>query len=451
MTSSQTRIQALDGEQLAQWLPSQSEATRNWVTTQGFDATAGTICLIPDQEGSIDCVLAGLGDEPDLYTLAALPSQLPDGDYWLEGLNETGKAAQLSLGIELGRYRFDRYQSAGKPLAQIDSDALDDSIRSQRDAVFQVRDLVNTPTEDMGPEALSAALTSLASEHGATCTEWIGEELLENNCPAIHAVGRAAHGDRQPRLTRMDYGHPDHPRVVIVGKGVCFDTGGLNIKGGVGMRSMKKDMGGAAHAIGLAGLIMRAKLPIHLTVLLPIVENAISSNAYRPGDVLSSRAGLSIEIGNTDAEGRVILADALTLGSELEPELMIDFATLTGAARIGLGPDLPPVFGRVDQTVNDLVSASERVTDRLWPMPLYAPYREFLNSSIADLCNNASTSMGGCMTAALFLDRFVAEGIDWCHIDTFAWTHKSEPGRSEGGDALGCRAVFAYLSERYQR
>lgn len=451
MTASSIPIHVLDGARLTPWLKTQSDPVRNWVAAQQFDASAGSLCMVPDAKGRVECVLAGLGDQPGLYTLAGLPTQLPAGRYRLEGLDDADQAEQLCLGIELGRYRFDRYVQSEVADVRIDADALTDSVRSLRDAVYQVRDLVNTPTEDMGPEALSSTLAELAAAHGATCSEWVGDELLENDCPAIHAVGRAAHGDRQPRLTRLDHGHADHPRVVIVGKGVCFDTGGLNIKGGVGMRSMKKDMGGAAHAIALAGLILRAQLPIRLTVLLPIVENAISSNAYRPGDVVASRAGLSIEIGNTDAEGRVILADALTLGSELEPDLMIDFATLTGAARIALGPDLPPLFGRVDQTVNALVSASERVSDRLWPMPLYEPYREFLNSSIADLCNNASTPMGGCMTAALFLDRFVAEKIDWCHIDTFAWTHKSGPGRSEGGDALGCRAVFAYLCDRYPR
>ena len=274
-----------------------------------------------------------------------------------------------------------------------------------------------------------------------------GEDLLNENFPAIYAVGRASH--REPRLLKMEWGQADHPQLVLCGKGVCFDTGGLDLKPAAGMRLMKKDMGGAAHVLALARLIIQAQLPVSLMVLVPAVENAVSANAYRPGDVIATRKGLSVEIGNTDAEGRVVLADALAYACEQEPELVIDFATLTGAARVALGTDLPPVFSNNLSIANDIVEAGEHEEDPLWLMPLYQPYRELLKSNIADLNNMGKTSYGGCITAALFLEYFVTGQTDWVHIDTFAWNLAARPGRPEGGEALGLRAVFRYLQQRY--
>ncbi len=450
MTNKEMTLLALRSDQLQDWLTAADDDSRAWVESNGFKAKAGQVCLLPGSEGELGSALAGLGNSPGLYTLASLIDKLPEGKYSLQTDQDESVIRQLCLGIELARYDFTRYRKPRKRKVFISSPQCDESVRSLRDAVYQVRDLVNTPTDDMGPADLAGALKDLAAEHAAEYSEWLDEALISNECPSVYAVGRAADSDRRPRLSRLDWGRDEsHPRIVIVGKGVCFDTGGLNLKGADGMRNMKKDMGGAAHAIALAGLVMRAALPVRMTVLLPIVENAVSANAYRPGDIVHTRRGLTIEIGNTDAEGRVILADALTLGSELEPDFMIDFATLTGAARIAMGPELPPLFGRNTETVQALQRVSDSVSDGLWPFPLHEPYREFLRSQVADIANNASTPMGGCITAALFLDRFVDKGIDWCHVDTFAWNIRSKAGRPEGGEAIGCRAVFAYLQERY--
>jgi len=286
-----------------------------------------------------------------------------------------------------------------------------------------------------------------AEQFGASTTVIRGVDLLTKNFPAIHAVGRAA--AREPRLLLMEWGEEDHPLLALCGKGVCFDTGGLNLKPGTGMGLMKKDMGGAAHVLALSRLIMQAKLPVRLLMLIPAVENAVSGNAYRPGDVIPTRKGLSVEIGNTDAEGRVVLADALAYACELEPDLVIDFATLTGAARIALGTDLPPIFSNDISIANDITAAGEAEEDPLWVMPLYQPYKELLKSKIADLNNMSSTPYGGCITAALFMEHFVSEEIDWVHIDTWAWNQGARPGRPPGGEAIGLRAAFRYLKGRY--
>ena len=310
-----------------------------------------------------------------------------------------------------------------------------------------VRDLINTPTEDLGPAQLAAAMQVQADEFDAQMSVIQGVGLLNENFPAIHAVGRAS--DREPRLLKMEWGDSDLPLLALCGKGVCFDTGGLNLKPGAGMALMKKDMGGAAHVLALARLIMQAQLPVRLLVLIPAVENSVSGNAYRPGDVISTRKGLSVEIGNTDAEGRVVLADALTYAVEFEPELVIDFATLTGAARIALGTDLPPVFSNDISIANEIMAAGELEEDPLWVLPLYQPYKELLKSQIADLNNMGKTPFGGCITAALFLEHFVKPEYDWVHIDTFGWNQAAHPGRPVGGEALGLRAVFQYLKNRY--
>src|SRR5690606_11108917 len=309
-----------------------------------------------------------------------------------------------------------------------------------------VRDLVNTPTQDMGPEQLEDVARGIAQAHGAQFEAITGDALLEQNFPAIHAVGRASH--RAPRLLALRWGEATHPHVAIVGKGVCFDTGGLDLKPADGMRNMKKDMGGAAHAIALAELVMARALPLRLTLLVPAVENAIGPDAYRPGEVVATRKGVSVEIDNTDAEGRVVLCDALAHAGELAPDLILDFATLTGAARIALGPDLPALFANDDALAGDWLAAGERVRDPLWRMPLWRPYLRYLTSDIADLANGSASTMAGSVTAALFLERFVAEGQAWGHVDVYAWNDGDRPGRPAGGEAMGLRAAYELLKAR---
>ena len=316
------------------------------------------------------------------------------------------------------------------------------------DAIALTRDLVNTPTEDMGPQHLSQVARQLANEFDGTFREIVGDDLLTENFPAIHAVGRASH--RPPRLIEITWGDPSHPRVAVVGKGVCFDTGGLNIKGADGMRQMKKDMGGGAHALALARLIMQSKLPVLLHMLVPAVENAIAGNAYRPGEIVSTRAGLKIEIGNTDAEGRVVLSDALALAAESKPELIIDFATLTGAARVALGPELPATFANDDAWFNALQAAATAAQDPIWRMPLWQPYHDMIKSSIGDIVNTGGPQAGA-VTAALFLERFIPQGQAWIHIDTFSWNLKPRPGRPDGGEAQSLRACFEMLKTKFAR
>ena len=319
---------------------------------------------------------------------------------------------------------------------------------AEAEAVIRVRDLVNTPAEDMGPAQLEAEARALAKAHHATI-HVISGDALERDYPMVHAVGRAAARSHAPRLIEIEWGDPAHPRLAIVGKGVCFDSGGLDMKPSSAMALMKKDMGGAAHALALAGLVMGAGLPVRMHVLVPAVENAVSGNAFRPGDVLRSRAGLSVEITNTDAEGRLVLGDALTRACETRPELLIDFATLTGAARVALGPDLPAMFARTDATANGLLAAGLERDDPCWRLPLHDGYREMLKSDVADLQNSPSGGFAGATVAALFLDRFVAEGVDWAHFDTFAWRPAAKPGRPKGGEALGLRASWGLIQSRF--
>ncbi len=446
---SQTPIEVVNSADFSAWLAKQTERDRAWLNTTGFKAAAGTHALLAANDGRLQRVVAGV-DKPGLYSIASLASKLPAGRYELAADWSEPSTAQMALGFLLEGYRFDRYLEKKSESAELVLPA-DKQEQVQRLAAAQamVRDLVNTPTEDLGPAHLAEFVHELARTHQATFSQIVGDELLAQNLPAIHAVGRAAADDRAPRLLRLDWGDSNNPKLVLVGKGVCFDTGGLNIKTGNYMVLMKKDMGGAAHALAVAELIMRAGLPVSLTVLIPAVENAIDGGAYRPGDIIPTRAGKTVEIGNTDAEGRVVLADALTVAGELSPELIIDFATLTGAARIAMGPDLPPLFATSDAVADGILQSGEAVTDPLWRLPLYAPYLEMMRSPIADLNNSASSPMGGCITAALFLQEFVADGIDWCHIDTYAWNRSSRPGRPKGGEAQSMRAVFQYLQQRF--
>ena len=424
--------------------------TRSWLLATGFKAKAHTFALIPSPEGAVEQVLVGVKDAGDVYALSHLPLSLPTGSYSISSHHDTLDPYAAALSWGLGSYQFDRYKTASRAPANLVIAAGDGVSRAERTVASAklIRDLVNTPTEDMGPLHLSNVGRDLATEFGASFREWVGDELLANNFPAIHAVGRASH--RAPRLIELTWGDTSHPRVALVGKGVCFDTGGLDIKSADGMRWMKKDMGGGAHALGLARLIMAEKLPVYLHMLVPAVENAISGNAYRPGDVIATRKGLSVEVGNTDAEGRIVLSDALALAAESKPAIIIDFATLTGAARVALGPELPATFCNDESWISDLISASEVTRDPLWRLPLWQPYNAMIEPAIADLVNTGGPQAGA-VTAALFLEHFIPKDQAWIHIDLFAWNPKSRPGRPEGGEAQTLRATLEMLRVRFQK
>ena len=443
-----TAIIAIASSDYANFLAQAAEPARTWLAATEFRAAPHTHALLPDATGRIASVLVGVRDASDIYALSHLPLALPAGRYTLATGFEGGTVIAhdaAALSWQLGAYQFTRYKKARREPALLvlpPSPAISQA-QNIFAAVKLVRDLVNTPTEDMGPQHLADVAKTLADEFGATFRQWVGEELLAENFPAIHAVGRASH--RPPRLIELRWGNEAHPLVAIVGKGVCFDTGGLNIKGADGMRWMKKDMGGAAHALALAHLIMQAKLPLRLHVLVPAVENAISGNAYRPGEVVQTRKGHTIEIGNTDAEGRVILADALAYAAEFTPGILIDFATLTGAARVALGPELPATFSNSEAWFTKLQTASQAAQDPLWRLPLWQNYNAMIDSHIATL-NNTGGAQAGAITAALFLEHFVPREQAWIHIDTFSWNPKARPGRPEGGEAQSLRAVFAMLA-----
>ncbi len=425
----------------AAWRDAQPGAVRAWLDAQRFDAAPGALVLLPG-DGGIAGAAIGIGDPRDPDSYAHAPYGLPEGAWRVTGAHE---ADALQLGWGLGAYRFTRYKAAARRPAQLAVDAVDAEIVDLIAATTRVRDLVNTPTEHMGPAQMEDVVRAIASTHGARFDSIVGDALLEQNFPAIHAVGRASH--RAPRLLRLDWGDAAHPHVAIVGKGVCFDTGGLDIKPGDGMRNMKKDMGGAAHAIALAELVMARKLPLRITLLVPAVENAIAPNAYRPGDVIATRKGIHVEIDNTDAEGRVVLCDALAYAGEQSPDVILDFATLTGAARIALGPDLPALFANDDALARAWIDGGEATRDPVWRMPLWRPYLRYLASSVANLAN-AGSRMAGAVTAALYLERFVPEGTPWAHLDTYAWNDSSRAGHPQGGEALGLRAAWAMLKAR---
>ena len=431
------------------WLKALSPRAKSAAAAQRFTGKPGEVATLPGDGAEEWSVAVGVESVEALgpWDLAKAADVMAEGIYRLET-----SPGQALLGWMLAQHRFDRYRKTDSPtgprvLLTGDAARIADAVRLA-EAVALVRDLVNTPTEDLGPAQLQAAAEQVAGEHGATIRVTSGDEL-ETGYPLIHGVGRAAARDRAPRLIEIEWGNPAHPRIAIIGKGVCFDTGGLDIKPAGGMRLMKKDMGGAAHALALARLIMGNRLPVRLHMLIPAVENSISANAVRPGDVLRSRKGLTVEISNTDAEGRLILADALTRAGEDKPELIVDFATLTGAARVALGPDLPATFANDETLASDLLDAGTASRDPLWRMPLWAGYDEMLKSDIADLDNAPEGGMAGAVTAALFLQRFVDSATPWAHLDTFAWRPSTKPGRPKGGEALGLRAVWMMLKKRY--
>ncbi|MBK1664794.1 leucyl aminopeptidase [Rhodospirillum rubrum] len=436
------------------WLAGLDAKARRWAEAQGFDATQGAVLSLPAADGAIAAAAVGLGEGDDPFAFSSAASALPPGDYRLETASlPAGWAAEAALAWALAAYRFGRYRPslAEGPRPRLVWPVGADRARVERliTAIGLVRDLVNTPAEDMGPAELAKAAGDLAAAHGATLSVIVGEELRTANYPLIHAVGRAS--SRAPRLIDLTWGDPGHPGVTLVGKGVCFDSGGLDLKPSAGMRLMKKDMGGAAHVLGLAALIMGQKLPVRLRVLIPAVDNAVAGNAFRPGDILTARNGLSVEIGNTDAEGRLVLADALAEACAGAPDLLIDCATLTGAARVALGPDLPALFCDDDALVEDLLAQTRITRDPLWRMPLWAPYRRMLDSKVADLTNAPDGSFAGAITAALFLKAFVDPEVRWLHLDLFAWQPAARPGRPEGGAAQGLRALFGLIETRFGR
>jgi leucyl aminopeptidase len=427
----------------------QPAATRQWLKTVGFAGAPDRHALVPGANGQLQAVWAGVRSAEDPWALAALPMSLPEGDYHLaEGALALDDSA-AALSWELGAYRFDAYKPAARQPARLHLASRSATQRALiiATAMASTRDLVNTPAEHMGPAELAEAVRLVARQHGATFKQTVGDKLLGAGFPAVHAVGRAA--AREPRLIELNWGKPRHPRVTLVGKGVCFDTGGLDIKGADGMRLMKKDMGGAASALGLAQMIMALQLPLRLQLLIPAVENAVAGNAYRPGDVFKTRAGLHIEIGNTDAEGRVILCDALAYGAESKPELLIDMATLTGAARVALGPQLPALFTRDMALARALVDQGLALQDPLWHMPLWDAYHSGIESDIADIVNTGKGAMAGAINAALFLQDFVPALQPWLHIDLFAWNDIARPGRPVGGEAQTLRTLLAHLEQRF--
>ncbi len=419
----------------------------DWVAAAGFTAAANEVCLVPGADGGPAAVLFGLGEGDGGPSLGAgaLPARLPGGTYRLA--SGFADPALASLAWALGAYRFARYGGRAHMLRRLVLPAGIDAAEVTRiaDGVILARDLVNTAANDLGPAELAEAARDLAMRHGAVFSEVVGEGLLIDNFPLIHAVGAAAIAERAPRLIDLSWGDPQAPSVTLVGKGVCFDSGGLDIKPSSGMLLMKKDMGGAANVLGLAHMIMDAGLPLRLRVLIPAVENAIAGAAFRPGDVFTARNGLTVEIGNTDAEGRLVLADALALASEDQPDLIVDLATLTGAARVALGPDVVPFYTRDDGLAAALAAHAAAAADPLWRMPLWAPYMGMLDSKIADINNAGSGGHAGSITAALFLSRFVPDGQRWLHGDIFAWTPAAKPGKPEGGEAQAIRALYALL------
>ena len=423
-------------------------AQGKWAKASGFTGQRGRLLALPGEDGSVAGYLFGLGapaGRPKLVTGLA-SSVLEPGSYRLAG--DIGDPTLAALGFRLGAYRFDRYRKPRETPQLADLKGADMAeVARLTAAAFLARDLVNTPANDLGPDAFEKEIRAFATRHKMKLKAIVGDDLLKQNFPMIHAVGRAA--AEAPRLLDMTWGKASDPKITLVGKGVTFDTGGLDIKPSAGMLLMKKDMGGAANTLGLAQAIMDAGLKVRLRVLIPIVENAISASSFRPGDVLRARNGSTVEIGNTDAEGRLILGDALALADEESPDLIVDMATLTGAARVALGPDLPPLYSNDDALANDLMAAGEAMDDPLWRLPLWAPYESMIASKIADVNNAGQGGFAGSITAALFLQRFVKQAKAWAHLDIFAWAPEARPGRAFGGTDQGIRAVNGLLKQRY--
>lgn len=431
-----------------QWIERHSETLRRLAAAHDFQAQNARLLLVPATDGSIERVLFGAGDKANVNVIGALAQHLPAGDYRIAFAPREFNTTGIAIAWGLGAYVFDRYKKRKRPAPQLAPPEGADMNEAARivEASWLTRDLVNTPTNDMGPVALHAAAEKLAERYGAAFEAIVGDDLLTQNYPLIHAVGRAS--AEAPRLLHLSWGDADAPRVALVGKGVCFDTGGLDLKPSAGMRLMKKDMGGAAHALGLAHIIMDAKLNVRLDVYLAVVENSVSSNAFRPGDIIASRKGLTVEIDNTDAEGRLVLADAITRACEDDPALLLDFATLTGAARTALGPDIPPFFANDDALAAEYAQASLETSDPVWRMPLWDAYDGDMDTPVADLKNTGDGAMAGAIYGALFLRRFVTAPV-WAHFDVYAWAPKEKPSRPTGGEAQALRASWAVIKKRF--
>ena len=447
-TAPATPIHILRTSEWGPWIERHSETLRRMAAAHDFQAQNGRMLVVPATDGSIERVVFGAGDKANAQVVGALAQHLPAGDYRIAFAPKEFAPTAMAIAWGLGAYAFDRYKKRKRPAPQLappESADMAEAARIVR-ASWLARDLVNTPTNDMGPEALHAAAQSVADAHGASLSAIVGDDLLTENYPLIHAVGRAA--AEAPRILHLSWGDVGAPRVALVGKGVTFDTGGLDIKPAAGMRMMKKDMGGAAHALALAQIIMDAKLPVKLDVFLAVVENSIAGNAFRPGDIIKSRKGQTVEIDNTDAEGRLILADALARACEDSPALLLDFATLTGAARTALGPDLPPFYTGDETLAAELAQASVDTSDPIWRMPLWDAYESDMDSPIADLKNTGDGAFAGSIYGALFLRRFVNVAT-WAHFDVFAWAPKEKPARPSGGEAQALRACWAVLKARF--
>jgi len=448
---------------LEAFLKEQAEIVSTWVQSKQFTAKPHEFCVVPNEKGETALVLFGVYEEDQsdncesapIWSIANLAKKLPVAVYHLacdEACKwDEGDQLNALIGWGLGAYSFDFFKQdfldqKPKPQLKVKADHLD-IINAYVDAFTLVRDLVNTPANHMMPEDLSELTQELAQQHGAEFSEVVGDALLEENYPAIHAVGRAS--DHPPRLIKLEWGNEDHPQLSLVGKGVCFDTGGLDLKPSKFMRNMKKDMGGGAHVLGLAHLIMSHNLPVRLQVLVAAADNAISGDAFRPGDIIETRAHKTVEIDNTDAEGRLVLCDALTLACESQPDLILDFATLTGAARVAVGTEIPALFSNSNKLSLEIQSTSEKMGEMVWPLPLHTGYRHELDSPVADLVNSSPNGYGGAITAALYLNEFVNNNIQWAHFDVMAWNTRERPGRPKGGEAMGLLVVFKYLQKRY--
>lgn len=441
-------ITPLTPNEFKPWVSQQSEFVQNWMKNEVFKADPSTRCFIKNSAGEIERVLLGIESQRDFWSFAALPLTLPNQIYFIDVNWPLENLERAVLGWGLGTYQFKRYKvvPAISAKLQVPSQCNLNLIENFLQSIFLVRDLINTPAEDMGPPELAAAAVGIAKTFNAEVRQIVGEDLLAENYPTIYTVGRAS--AKAPRLIDLQWGNPQHPKITLVGKGVCFDSGGLDLKSADGMLLMKKDMGGAAHALGLARLVMAMQLPIRLRVLLPIVENAVAGNAYRPLDIIKTRKGLTVEVINTDAEGRLILCDALAEAAREKPEIIIDFATLTGAARIALGPEIPALFSNNDQISQQLLDFANKQQDPIWRLPLYRPYRRYLDSLIADMTNATLNGQAGSITAALFLNEFVDQ-IPWVHFDFMAWNLETKLGRVQGGEAMAIRAVYTYLAATY--
>lgn len=449
ISDSMVAITLVSKPRFKEWLSAQTPQVRAWCESQSYGGETGSVCLVPGESGRVERALFGL-DEADPWNWAILPAKLPAGRYRIDGPLDARAADWAAMAWELACYQFHRYKSKNGrewPVLLWPDEANRDQVERLVRGVILVRDLVNTPAEDLGPEELSMAATALAEKHGGRIRAIVGDALLAENYPLIHAVGRAS--SRAPRLIDLRWGDEMAPRITIVGKGVCFDSGGLDLKSSSNMKLMKKDMGGAAHALALAQMIMEADLPIRLRVLIGAVDNAVSGSAFRPLDIVKSRKGLTVEIGNTDAEGRLVLADCLAEADRETPRLIIDLATLTGAARTALGPDLPALFTADEKLAAELQASAELVHDPLWRLPLWKPYRRMMDGKLADLTNASDSPYAGAITAALFLQEFVSPGTPWAHLDLFAWNASSRPGRPEGGEAMCLRAIYHMIAQKF--